>query len=106
MLVTGLWSVTASWLWPQLALWAGLMSHRRPTLPSILASALLILVTEGLLEALELIARLVHLTLQAVSTATYVWFIRLLKRWHEAREAAQLLPTKQPKLTWYSNLSL
>ena len=101
MLVTGIWSVTASWLWPQLALWAGLMSHCRPTLLSVLGSASLILVTEGLLETLELIARLVHLSIQAASTATYIWFITLIKRRQEARAATLMLPTKQPKLTWY-----
>lgn len=53
------WGITASGLWPQLALWAGWMSHRRPTLPSALGSAFLILVAEGLLEALELICTLV-----------------------------------------------
>ena len=54
-----LWGVTASGLWPQLALWAGWMSHRRPTLPSVIGSAFLILVAEGLLEALELVCSLV-----------------------------------------------
>lgn len=53
------WGITATGLWPQLALWAGWMSHRRPTLPSALGSAFLILVAEGLLEALELICTLV-----------------------------------------------
>ena len=49
------WAVIASWLWPQLALWAGWMSHRRPTLPSVAASVFLTLIAEGLLEALELV---------------------------------------------------
>ena len=49
-----MWAVTASWLWPQLALQTGWMSHRRPTLPSVIGSTFLVLVAEGLLEALEL----------------------------------------------------
>ena len=53
------WAVAASELWPQLALWAGWMSHRRPTLPSVIGSAFLILVAEGLLQALELVCNLV-----------------------------------------------
>ena len=56
---TLIWGVAASGLWPQLALWAGWMSHRRPTLPSVIGSAFLILVAEGLLEALELVCDLV-----------------------------------------------
>ena len=76
--LTAVWAFTASWLWPQLALWAGWMSHRRPTLPSILESAFLIVVTEGLLEALELIGRL--------STASW----HLLKRVVARRQNATL----------------
>ena len=37
--LTAIWASMASWLWPQLALWADWMSHRRPTLPSVLGSA-------------------------------------------------------------------
>ena len=55
---TVVWGLTASGLWPQLALWAGWMSHRRPTLPSVIGSAFLILVAEGLLQALELVCTL------------------------------------------------
>ena len=55
---TLVWAVAASRLWPQLALGAGWMSHRRPTLPSVPGSAFLILVAEGLLEAVELICNL------------------------------------------------
>ncbi|DBA69939.1 TPA: GPI inositol deacylase [Trebouxia sp. C0005] len=56
--LTIIWGSMASWLWPQLALWANWMSHRRPTLPSVLGSVFLIVLTEGLLEALELVAML------------------------------------------------
>jgi len=58
--LTAVWASMASWLWPQLALWAGWMSHRRPTLPSVLGSAFLIVLTEGLLETLELVAMLIY----------------------------------------------
>ena len=57
--LTAVWASMASWLWPQLALWAGWMSHRRSTLPSVLGSAFLIVLTEGLLETLELVAMLI-----------------------------------------------
>jgi hypothetical protein len=57
--LTAVWASVASWLWPQLALWANWMSHRRPTLPSVLGSAFLIILTEGLLETLELVAMLI-----------------------------------------------
>ena len=52
------WGFTAGGLWPQLALWAGWMSHRRPTLPSVIGSAFLNLVAEGLLQALQLVCAL------------------------------------------------
>lgn len=68
---TLVWAVAASGLWPQLALGAGWMSHRRPTLPSVTGSAFLILVAEGLLEAVELICNLVRAAVtMLVSTAT------------------------------------
>lgn len=57
---TVVWAVAANGLWPQLALGAGWMSHRRPTLPSVVGSAFLILVAEGLLEAPELICTLIR----------------------------------------------
>ncbi|KAL0021017.1 hypothetical protein WJX77_007158 [Trebouxia sp. C0004] len=57
--LTAVWAFIASWLWPQLALWANWMSHRRPTLPSVIGSAFLIVLTEGLLETLELVATLI-----------------------------------------------
>lgn len=47
------WAATASWLWPQLAMRVGWLSHRRPSLPSVTWSAFLLLLTEGLLEACE-----------------------------------------------------
>ena len=47
------WAIIASWLWPQLATRAGWMSHRRPSLPSVMWCAVLLLLTDGLLEALE-----------------------------------------------------
>ncbi len=56
------WALTASWLWPQLALLASWMSHRRPTLPSVLGSLFLVIMTEGILEALELSSRLLTAT--------------------------------------------
>ena len=51
---SAIWALTASWLWPQLALQIGWMSHRRPTLPSVIGCAFLVLLAEGLLEAIEL----------------------------------------------------
>ena len=56
-----IWAATASWLWPQLAIAAGWMSHRRPSLPSVTWSAFLLLLAEGLLEAFERVADLVAL---------------------------------------------
>lgn len=54
-----MWAATASWLWPQLAIAAGWMSHRRPSLPSVTWSCFLLLLAEGLLEAFERVADLV-----------------------------------------------
>lgn len=66
-----IWALAASGLWPQLALSVGWMSHRRPTLPSVTGSAFLILVAEGLLEAVELICNLVRAAVtMLVTTAT------------------------------------
>lgn len=56
--VTVMWALMASWLWPQLALWLHWMSHRRPTLPSVAGWTFLTILTEGLLEAVELIPRI------------------------------------------------
>ena len=54
-----LWAATASWLWPQLAIAVGWISHRRPSLPSVMWSAFLLLLTEGLLEASDRITEII-----------------------------------------------
>ena len=54
-----LWAAIASWLWPQLATAVGWMSHRRPSLPSVMWSAFLLLLTEGLLEACDRIIEII-----------------------------------------------
>lgn len=87
--LTATWAFMASWLWPQLALWANCMSHRRPTLPSVLGSVFLIVLTEGLLETLEHVAMLIticcHLLRQLIN--------RLI-----GRQSAKLAPCKPYKL--------
>lgn len=50
------WAATASWLWPQLATAVGWMTHRRSSLPSVTWAAFLLLLTEGLLQACQLVA--------------------------------------------------
>jgi len=87
--LTAVWASMASWLWPQLALWANWMSHRRPTLPSVLGSAFLIVLTEGLLETLELVATLI---------TTCCRLLRQLINKLIGRRSAKLAPRKPYKL--------
>ena len=47
------------------------MSHRRPTLPSVTGSAFLILVAEGLLEALELTFFFIRAVAKLLSRAVF-----------------------------------
>jgi len=87
--LTAIWASMASWLWPQLALWANWMSHRRPTLLSVLGSAFLIILTEGLLETLELVATLI---------TTCCRLLRQLINKLIGRRFAKLAPCKPHKL--------
>ncbi len=87
--LTVFWASMASWLWPQLALWANWMSHRRPTLPSVLGSAFLIVLTEGLLETLEHVATLI---------TTCCCLLKQLINRLIGRRSAKLAPRKPYKL--------
>ena len=87
--LTAIWAAMASWLWPQLALWANWMSHRRPTLPSVLGSAFLIVLTEGLLETLEHVATLI---------TTCFRLLRQLINKRIGRQFAKLAPHKPYRL--------